>query len=77
MHLDHRTMLGPRVKVKSVETLRKLLAYLGASSAQLAEFDDCRQRWRQRTAQITLAPGRKNLRGCITETAAVAWPAWK
>jgi hypothetical protein len=33
MHLDHRTMLGPRVKVQSAETLRKLLAYLAPRRA--------------------------------------------
>jgi hypothetical protein len=41
MHLDHRNMLGARVKIASVETLRRLLAYLGATSVPLAEFDDC------------------------------------
>jgi hypothetical protein len=33
-------MLGPRVKIASLKTLRRLLAYLGATSVQLAEFDD-------------------------------------
>jgi hypothetical protein len=31
MHLDHRTTLGPMVKVQSAETLHRLAAYLGAS----------------------------------------------
>jgi hypothetical protein len=61
MHRDCRTMLGLRVRVQSAETLRHLLAYLGATPAQLAEFDDCNRRWGQGTVQITLAPGRKNL----------------
>jgi len=61
MHLDHRTMLGPRVKIASAETLNRLVAYLGATPAQLAELADCIRRWGQGTVQITLAPSRKNL----------------
>jgi hypothetical protein len=61
MALDHRTMLGPRLKVQSAATLRRLLAYLGATAKQLAEFDNCHGRWGQDTVQITLQPGRKNL----------------
>jgi hypothetical protein len=61
MHTDCRTMLGPYVKVQSPDTLHRLLAYLGATPAQLAAFDDQRSRCGQGTAQITLAPGRKNL----------------
>jgi hypothetical protein len=61
MALDHRTMLGPRLKVQSAATLRRLLAYLGATPEQLAEFDNCHQRWGQGTVQITLQPGRRNL----------------
>lgn len=61
MHLDGRTVLGPYVRVQSAETLRRLLAYLGATPAQLAEFDNSNRRWGQGTVQITLAPRRKNL----------------
>jgi hypothetical protein len=61
MHLDHRTMLGPMVKVQSAETLRRLMSYLGATRAHLAELEDCIRRWGQGTTQITLVPGRKNL----------------
>ena len=61
MRLDHRTVLGPRVKVASAETLRRLLIYLRATSVQLAEFDDSYRQSGQGTTQITLAPGRKNL----------------
>ena len=61
MHLDHRTMLGPHIRVQSVETLRRLLAYLGATPAQLADFDPRTRPWGQGTVQITLVPGRKNL----------------
>jgi hypothetical protein len=61
MHTDGRTMLGPNVKVQTGDTLHRLFAYLGATPAQLAEFDEQRRRCGQGTAQITLAPGRKNL----------------
>jgi hypothetical protein len=61
MHPDCRTMLGPYVKVQSAETLHRLLAYLGATPAQLAAFDEQRNRCGQGTAHVTLAPGRKNL----------------
>jgi hypothetical protein len=61
MHMDHRTMLGPRVRVQSAETLHRLLAYLGATPAQLVEIENSNRRWGQGTVQITLAPGRKNL----------------
>jgi hypothetical protein len=36
---DYRTSLGPFVPVQSAETLRRLLAYLGAAPAQVADFD--------------------------------------
>ena len=39
MAADHRTSLGPFVPVQSAETLRRLLAYLGATAAQLADFE--------------------------------------
>jgi hypothetical protein len=61
MHLDCRTMLGPMVKVQSAETLHRLLAYLGATPAQLADLADCTRRWGQGTVQITLVSGRRNL----------------
>jgi hypothetical protein len=61
MHIDRRTMLGPQIRVQRAETLRRLLVYLGATPAELAEFDNCHRRWGQSTVQITLAPGRKNL----------------
>ena len=61
MALDHRTMLGPRLRIQSAETLRRLLAYLGATPEQLANFDDSHRRWGQGTVQVTLQPCRKNL----------------
>ena len=60
--LDRRTMLGPQLRIQSAETLRRLLAYLGATPEQLADFDNnSHRRWGQGTVQITLQPGRKNL----------------
>ncbi len=61
MALDCRTMLGPQLRIQSAETLRRLLAYLGATPEQLADFDSSHRRWGQGTVQITLQPGRKNL----------------
>ena len=61
MTLDHRTMLGPQVRIQSAATLRRLLAYLGATTEQLADFDDSHRRWGQGTVAITLQPCRKNL----------------
>jgi hypothetical protein len=53
MALDHRTMLGPQLKIQSADTLRRLLAYLGATPEQLADFDSSYRRWGQGTVQIT------------------------
>jgi hypothetical protein len=54
-------MLGPQVRIQSAATMCRLLAYLGATPEQLAEFDDCHRRWGQVTISITLQPCRKNL----------------
>ena len=61
MALDCRTMLGPQLRIQSADTLRRLLAYLGATPDQLADFDSSHRRWGQGTVQITLQPCRKNL----------------
>jgi hypothetical protein len=47
--------------LQSAATLRRLLAYLGATPEQIAQFDSSHQRWGQGTVQITLQPCRKNL----------------
>jgi hypothetical protein len=60
MHPDDKSMLGPRVKIATPKTLQRLLAYLGATPAQLAEFDN-QYRWGQGTVKITLVPERRNL----------------
>jgi len=61
MALDCRTILGQYVKVQNVETLRRMLTYLGATSEQLADLASSYRRWGQGTTRITLLPGRKNL----------------
>ena len=33
MALDHRTILGPQLRIQSAVTVRRLLAYLGGLSA--------------------------------------------
>jgi hypothetical protein len=53
--------LGPRVHVANPETLRRLLAYLGAMPAQLTEFDRSLANHQQGNVSLTLEPGRKNL----------------
>ena len=61
MSIDHRSMLGPQLRIQSADTLRRLLTYLGATPERLADFDNCHRRWGQGTVQITLQPCRKNL----------------
>jgi hypothetical protein len=61
MAADYRTSLGPFVPVQSAETLRRLLAYLGATPRQLADFESVIRRWGQGTVKFTLQPCRKNL----------------
>ena len=61
MAVDCRTMLGPQLRIQSAATLRRLLAYLGATPEQLAAFDSSHRRWGQGTVLITLQPCRKNL----------------
>ncbi len=61
MDLTLRRMLGPRVPVSSAETLRRLLAYLGALPEALREFDKCRESLGKGNVRITLQPGRRNL----------------
>ena len=61
MDLDRRTMLGPYVRAASKDTLRRLLAYLGATPDQLADLSQTLRNRGQGTTQITLQPGRKNL----------------
>jgi hypothetical protein len=61
MDLDLHRALGPRVPVSSPNTLRRLVAYLGATPAQLHDVDRSLQSHSQGNVRITLQPGRKNL----------------
>ena len=47
MALDCRTILGPYVPVASVDTLRRMLVYLGATPEQLEDFNRSYRRWGQ------------------------------
>jgi hypothetical protein len=61
MDLDLQHSLGPRVRVSSPETLRRLLGYLGALPEGLNEFDRSVKSQRKGYVRLTLQPGRKNL----------------
>jgi hypothetical protein len=61
MDLNLDRALGPRVPVTSRETLRRLLAYLGANREALIEFDKCHESHGAGNVRITLEPGRRNL----------------
>jgi hypothetical protein len=61
MALDCRTILGPYVRVASVDTPRRMLAHLTTTPEQLADFNRSYRRWGQGTARITLQLGRRNL----------------
>lgn len=61
MDLDLHHPLGPHVPVASPDTLRRLLAYLGATPAQLHDVDSCLQSHGKGNMRITLQPGCKNL----------------
>jgi hypothetical protein len=61
MDLNLDRALRPPVPVTSPETMRRLLAYLGAHREALNEFDKCRESRGEGNVRITLEPGRKNL----------------
>jgi hypothetical protein len=61
MDLNLDRPLGPRVPVASPETLRRLLAYLGAMPEALLEYDRSHHSYGKGNVRITLEPGRKNL----------------
>ncbi|HEX6771827.1 MAG TPA: hypothetical protein VF126_07360 [Acidobacteriaceae bacterium] len=58
---DGRTSLSPFIPIASGATLRRLLAYLGATPQQLGDFDHAFRVWGHGTTQIALLPGRRNL----------------
>jgi hypothetical protein len=49
------------VATTNPETLRRLLAYLGANREALREYDRSHQSHGKGNVRITLEPGRKNL----------------
>lgn len=59
MAADARTSLSPFVPIASGPTLRRLLAYLGATPEQLQAFDTALLAWGQGSVPITLQPGAK------------------
>jgi hypothetical protein len=61
LHLDGATVLSHWQAVESLETLRKMMRYLGATDEQMASFEDSLRRWGQGSVRITLQPGCKNL----------------
>jgi hypothetical protein len=66
MDADHRTMLGPFVRVQDAGTLRRLLAYLGGTPGQLTEFDYALRACGQGTVSITLLIARTCC-GCASD----------
>ena len=67
MALDHRTMLGPQLRIQSATTLRRLLAYLGATPEQIAQFGSSHRRWGR-----TKPPYRRTLGSRLRSHAAIA-----
>jgi hypothetical protein len=61
LHLDCKTVLSHWQSVESLETLRKMMRYLGATGEQMASFEDDLRRWGQGSVHIRLLPNRRNL----------------
>jgi hypothetical protein len=61
LHIDCKTVLGPRIAFSSAETLEKALRYLGATDEQVEEYRSDLRRWGQGSSHIRLLPNRKNL----------------
>jgi hypothetical protein len=61
LHLDCKTILSHWQAVESVETLRKMMLYLGATDEQMASFEDDLRRWGQSSVHMRLLPNRRNL----------------
>jgi hypothetical protein len=61
LHIDCKTVLGPRIPFASVETLEKALLYLGATDQQIEDHRRDMRRWGQGNTHIRLLPNRKNL----------------
>jgi hypothetical protein len=61
LHLDCKTVLSHWQAVESLETLRKLMRYLGATDEQMRSFEDDLRRWGQSSVHMRLLPNRLNL----------------
>jgi hypothetical protein len=61
LHIDCKTVLGPRITLASAETLEKALIYLGATDAQMKDHRQSMRAWGQGSTHIRLLPNRKNL----------------
>lgn len=60
---DARTPISPYITVATLETLIRLLRYVGAGEIEIAEVHEDVRRWSRGSVYVDLAPGRKNLLG--------------
>jgi hypothetical protein len=58
---DARTPISAFITMKSYDTLVRLLRYVGATDAVMAEVERDHRRWGRGTLHIEILPGRKNL----------------
>jgi hypothetical protein len=56
-----KTVLSHWQAVESVETLRKMMRYLGATDEQMESFEDSVRSWGQSSVTMRLLPNRRNL----------------
>ena len=61
LHLDCKTVLSHWQAVESLETLRKMMRYLGATDEQMVSFENSLRRWGQGSVHMRLLPKRRNL----------------
>jgi hypothetical protein len=61
LHPDCKTVLSRWKAVENVETVRKMMRYLGATDEQMMSFEDSLRRWGQGSVHVRLLPNRRNL----------------
>jgi hypothetical protein len=61
LHTDCKTVLSHWQAVETVETLRKMMRYLGATDEQMMSFENSLRRWGQGSVHMRLLPDRRNL----------------
>jgi hypothetical protein len=61
LHLDCKTVLSHWQAIESLETLRKMMRYFGATDEQMVSFEDDLRRWGQGSMHMRLLPNRRNL----------------